>query len=114
MRGAGAGGSGRRDVSVGQPANAFRELEKPTRSLDVARREAESLRKLEALTAERVQSGVDIPAELTKAKLATARNRQRLVALEGQAVVLPATLQALLGLPEGRQIQTVAESVPAT
>jgi len=114
MRAAGAAGSGRRDDVVWRTASTYLELDKTTRALEVARREADSLRKLESLTAERVQAGVDIPAELTKAKLATARNRQRLVALEGQAVVLHATLQALLGLPADRQIQTVADSFPAS
>jgi outer membrane protein TolC len=113
MRATGAAGSGRRDDVVWRTASAYLELDKTTRALEVARREAESLHKLEVLTGERVQAGVDIPAELTKAKLATARNRQRLVGLEGQATVLHATLQALLGLPEGRQIQTVADSFPA-
>ena len=114
MRAAGAAGSGRRDDVVWRTASAYLELDKTTRALEVSRREAESLRKLETLTAERVQAGVDIPAELTKAKLSTARNRQRVVALEGQAIVLQSTLKALLSLPEDRQIQTVADSFPAT
>jgi outer membrane protein TolC len=109
-RAAGAAGVGRRDDVVWRTASTYLELDKSTRALEVARRETDSLKKLEALTAERVQTGVDIPAELNRAKLFTARNRQKIVGLEGQVAMAESTLKALLGVPEERSVKTVPDS----
>jgi outer membrane protein TolC len=113
-RASGSGLEARRNDVVYRVASTYVELDKAARGLEVARREAESLKKLEALTAERVQAGVEIPLELTRARLNTAKNHQRAVALETQVATLEAALKTLLALPEDRAIQTVSASLPDT
>lgn len=109
-RAAGAAGAARRDDIAWRTATTYLDLDRAGRALEVARREAESLKKLEALAAERVQTGVDIPAVLTRAKLDTARNRQKIIGLEGQVAVGESSLRALLGWPEDRAVKTVPDS----
>ncbi len=111
-----AGGSStlaRRDEIVWRTASTYLDLDKTSRSLDSARRETESLARLEALTGERVRAGVEIPTELTRARLALAKNRQHIVALEGQAATLESSLKALLWIADDRRIGTVPESWPS-
>jgi outer membrane protein TolC len=112
-RATGAAGAVLKDDVVWRTAGAYLELDKTLRALEAARTETSSLQKIEALAAERVQAGVDIPAELTRARLGTARNRQRVVTLQGQAEVLESTLKALLGWPEDRRLRTVPDSFAA-
>ncbi len=108
-----SGAASRRDDVAWRTAATYLELDKAARALEVARREADSLKKLEQLTNERVQAGLEIPLELTRARLAAAKNRQRTVDLEGQVTLQEATLKALLGLPEERRVRTVSDSLPA-
>ena len=107
-----SGATSRINDVVWRTAGAYLELDRAARSLEVARREATSLQKMEQWVAERVQGGLEIPLELTRARLATARNRQRLVALEGQAATQEGVLRALLGLPADQPIRTVPDSLP--
>jgi outer membrane protein len=108
-----AGSLSRRDDLIWRVATTYIDLDKTTRALELARKETESLDKLLALTLERVKEGQEIPSEGTRARLNLAKNRQRLVELQGRGALLEATLRSMLSLPEERRIRTVAESVPS-
>jgi outer membrane protein TolC len=103
----------RRDELIWRVASTYLDLDRASRTLDVARKETESLEKLQALTLERVKEGQEIPSEGTRARLGVAKNRQRLVELEGRTSLLESTLKSMLSMPEDRRIRTVPDSMPA-
>ncbi len=111
-RAAESGASARGDEIAWRTASVYLELHKTKRSLEFARREVESATRIEQAVAERVREGRDIPLESTKARLAVARLRQRLTALEGQAAVLETTLRGLTGIPAGEPMETVEIAAP--
>lgn len=112
-RAAESAGAARREEVVWKTAAAYLELNKVQRSMEFARREVESAARIEQAVAQRVREGREIPLELTRARLAGARQRQRVAALEGQAAVLETMLQGLTGIPATQSIETVDDSAPA-
>ncbi len=109
-----AGSLSRRDEVIWRVASTYLDLDRVVRTLELVRKESESLEKLQALTLERVKEGQEIQSEGTRARLGVARNRQRVVDLEGRASFLEATLKSMLSFPEDRHILTVPESMPVT
>lgn len=112
-RAAESGAAARREEIVWKTAAAYLELNKAQRSLEFARREVESAARIEQAVADRVREGREIPLELSRARLAVARHRQRVAALEGQAAVLQTMLLGLTGIPATQSIETVDGSAPA-
>lgn len=102
-----------RDELVWRVASTYLDLDRAARTLEAIRAETASLEKLQALTLERVKEGQEIPSEGTRARLGVARNRQRVVELEGRVSLLESTLKSMLSMPEDRHIRTVPDSVPA-
>lgn len=111
-RAAESSAAAQRDEIVWRTAAAYLELHKTRRAHEFARREVESATRIEQAVAELVREGREIPLEHTKARLAVARHRQRVAALEGQAAVLETLLRGLTGLPTSRSIETVDETAP--
>ncbi len=111
-RAAGSAVHARADEVVWKTAAAYLELNKVRRSLEFARREGESTRRIEQAVAAQVAEGREIPLELTRARLAVARNVQTLGTLEGQAAVLEVLLRGLTGIPAGDSIEPVDASLP--
>jgi outer membrane protein len=108
-----AGALTRRDDLIFRVATTYIDLDKTVRALELTRQETASLDKLLVLTLERVKEGQEIPSEGTRARLNLAKNRQRLVELQGRGTLLEATLRSMLSLPEERHIRTVTESLPS-
>jgi len=105
---------GRREEIAWKTATAYLDLHRSRRALEYARREVESAARIEQAMAEQVREGREIPLELTKARLATARHRQQVAALEGQVAVLEELLRGLTGIPAAQSIETVDGAAPAS
>jgi len=104
----------RRDDLIWRVASIYLDFDRAARTLEAVRKETDSLEKLQALTLERVKEGQEIPSEGTRARLGVAKNRQRLVELEGRTSLLESTLKSMLAMPEDRHIRTVPDSMPAS
>lgn len=106
-----AQGADRRTEVIMETALDYIQLDLLESSLSVQREQQQLAGKLEDITHQRVQEGVDAPTELTRAKLATAKTRMQLA--ESQAAVdqLRLRLSQLTGLPQ-TAIQTSTESIP--
>ena len=101
----------KRNQVIFETASDYAELDKLSASLKVLRQQEQSAQKMEQVTSERVQAGVDSDVALTRAKLATARVEMHLAQSEGAADVLRLRLSQLTGLAP-QSIETVTESVP--
>src|SRR4051794_11859803 len=101
----------KRDQVILDTASAYTELDRLTSTLKVLGQQEQSAARMEQITGERVQAGVDAEVSLTRAKLATARTRMRIAQTQGAADVQRTKLAQLTGLL-ATGIETVTESVP--
>ncbi len=104
---------GVRDAVIVRTASSYLELAKVRHSLELLRRERESAQKIVDVTRERLNAGVELPIEVTRAQLAAARIEQRIVHLEGREETLEGQLRSLLGLPVGQRVEVTAQELPA-
>ena len=111
QRAASAGAAARREEIAWKTAAAYLELNKVRRSLEYAHREVESAESIERTVEVRVKEGREIPLESSRARLATARRRQRVTELEGRAAVLAQMLRGLTGIPETQAMETIDNGV---
>ena len=102
-----------RDTVMVRAASAYLELGKVRRALDLLRKERESGQKIVDVTRERLEAGVELPIELTKAQLSSARIEQRIVHLEGREDIIDTELHGLMGVPAGRRLEVSPEELPA-
>jgi len=86
-------------------STAYLELGKVRHSLELMRNQRQSNARILAFTRERINEGLELPIEATRAELAEARSEQRIVQLESREAVLQQQLAALLGLPAGGRIE---------
>lgn len=93
-------------------AATYLDWERAVRAAAAAARQVETLRRVEQLVGERVRAGRDLPLELTRARVETARARARHQELESHAALLEATLRTDLVLGEDR-IVPVETRLPA-
>ncbi|HSE48162.1 MAG TPA: TolC family protein [Terriglobales bacterium] len=101
----------KRNQVILETSSAYIELDKLTSAMHVQQQQEQAALRMEQITGERVQAGLDAEVALTKAKLATARVRMRMAQAAGAADVLRMRLSQLTGLPAD-SIETVTESVP--
>ena len=101
----------KRNQVILETASAYIELDKQTASLHVQQQQEQAATRMEQITAERVQAGLDAEVALTKAKLGAARVRMRMAQTEGVADVLRMRLSQLTGMPADA-IETATESIP--
>lgn len=87
----------------------FLDLERTVRSRDLARRQADSLARIEAAVRLRVAEGRELPIEGKRAAVNLARVRQRISSLEGAAASLSRSLAQALGLPVETRIEPAQE-----
>ena len=88
------------------------DAEHAARSAEAASGQVETAGKLEAVTRSRVEGGTELPIELRKAVLETAKARQRAQAFESQRDVLEATLATLLGYEPGDRARPLSGDRP--
>lgn len=100
-----------REATLLEAAITYIQLDTATSRVKVLNQQQTEADKLVTIVGDRVQAGVDTQLELTRARLAAAQVRMRLVDLEGQADVLRDRLAQLTGVPSA-SIDTVTESIP--
>lgn len=101
-----------RDQVIQDAAQSYAELAKWEQRIEKLRETEADENKMEAAVAQRVKEGVDSEIEGTKARLASAHVRLRVVQAQGAADVLREHLSKLTGLPAA-SIQTDPDSIPA-
>ena len=102
----------RADEIAWRVAVTYLDWERAVRAATAAVRQVETLERVQGLVGERVQAGRDLPLELTRARVETARSRARRQEIENQAALLEAALRADLGLGEER-LRPVENRAPA-
>ncbi len=103
-----------RDGVIVRTALAYLELAKVRHSLELLRHERESAQKIVDVTRERQGAGLELPVEVTKVQLSSARIEQRIAHLEGREDTLEADLRTNLGLPADQRVEVAYEDLPAT
>ncbi len=98
----------RSEEAVLRAIQVWLDAEHAARAAEAAARQAEMTEKLEAVTRNRVEGGAELPIELRKALLETAKARQRAQAFDSQRDVLEATLATLLGYEPGDRARPLA------
>ncbi len=99
------------DVMV-RAATAYLELAKVRHSLDLVRDEQESAQKILEVTHERVAANQELPIETTRAELALARIRERIVKITDRDDILSEQLRTLTGISDSQSVQ-VETAAPA-
>lgn len=93
-------------------ASAYLELAKVRKELELMLKGQESARKILDYTQERVGAGYELPVEVTKAQLTSARIEQRIAQLEDQDDTLAEQLDTMLGYPQDAPVQVATEDLP--
>ena len=99
------------DVMV-RAATAYLELAKVRHSLDLVRDEQQSAQKILEVTHERVAANQELPIESTRAELALARIRERIVKITDRDDILSEQLRTLTGISDSQPVQ-VETAAPA-
>jgi outer membrane protein len=94
-------------------ASSYLELAKTRRELDLMKRGRDSAQKILDFTKDRAGAGYELPIEVTKAQLTSARIEQRIAVLEDQEDTLTEQLRSMLGYPQDAMIQVATEDLPA-
>ena len=90
-------------------ATAYLDLAKVRHSLELVRSEQESAQKILEVTRERVSANQELPIEVTRAELAVARIREKIIKLNDQDVTLSAQIRSLTGIPDSQLVQVETE-----
>lgn len=104
-------GDDRRAQVILETAMAYAELDTLDDSLKALQQQQTAATKVEQISRERLQAGVDPELEVTRARLGVARVRMAVEQVSGQADVLRLRLSQLTGL-SADAIETVSESIP--
>ena len=94
-------------------AATYLDYERAVRAAAAAQAQVETWQRLERLVEERVRAEREIPLELTRARLETARARARLQDLQANADLLQETLRSDLALEDSSRIVPVETQAPA-
>ncbi len=102
-----------RNAVIQRTAAAYLELAKVRHSLELLRKERVSAQHIQDVTRQRQAEGLELPVEVTKAQLTSARIEQRILQLEGRQDELEVFLRAQLGLQPEQPLEVTAEELPA-
>ena len=102
-----------RDTVMMRAALEYLELAKVRHSLDLMRGERLSAGRILDAMRERAEAGRELPIEVTRAELATARIEQRIAQMEDREDTLSNELRDMMGLPQDMQIEVSPEDIPA-
>ena len=94
-----------------QTTSDYLELGKVRHSLELMRNQRQGSARILNFTRQRINEGVELPIEGTRAELAEARLERRIVQLESRERVLQHELAALLGMPADRRIEVESEAL---
>lgn len=92
-------------------AAVYLDFERATRALIAAKRQIETVQRIEQLVDSRVQAGREIQLELTRARVETARARTQMQMLQARANLLEETLRADLALGDRMRLVPVETEV---
>jgi outer membrane protein len=101
-----------RDAVMSRAALDYLELAKVRHALELMRAERLSAGRILDATRERADSGRELPIEVIKAQLTTARIEQRIAQLEDRGDSLTGELRDMMGLPEQETIEVSTEEIP--
>ena len=102
-----------RNSVIQRTAMAYLELAKVRHSLELLRKEQASAQQIQDVTRQRQAEGLELPVEVTKAQLTSARIEQRILQLGGRQDELEVFLRAQIGLAPEQPIEVTAEDLPA-
>ena len=101
------------DQVVAETVLTYLDLDRSRRALEYLRSEAQNLQAAQEITSDRVEAGLELPLESTRAQLTTARSRSELAALENQISLLEFRLRDLTGIPQSERIATESAELPS-
>jgi len=101
-----------RNAVIQRTAAAYLELAKVRHSLELLRKERASAQQIQGITRQRQTEGLELPVEVTRAQLTSARIEQRILQLEGRQEELEVFLRAQLGLQPEQPVEVTAEELP--
>lgn len=104
---------GVRDNVIVQVASDYLELSEVRKSLKVLQQEVQSAHQVLQVTQERVQAGLELPIDETRAELTRAQAEERLISLDGRQDVLEEDLRTVTGMPENQPIVLASAKLPA-
>ncbi|MFZ0618117.1 MAG: TolC family protein [Candidatus Acidiferrales bacterium] len=96
------------DVIV-RAATAYLDLANVRHALDLLRSEQASAEKILQVTRDRATAGQELPIEVTRSELTSARVAQRIIHLEGREEALAMQLHDLTGIPEERSLEVAPD-----
>jgi outer membrane protein len=101
-----------RDSVMSRAALNYLELAKVRHALDLMRSERMSAGRILDTTMERADTGRELPIEVVRAQLTTARIEQHIAQLEDRDDSLLGELRDMMGLPSDEMIEVSAEDIP--
>jgi outer membrane protein TolC len=101
-----------RDAVMTRAALDYLELAKVRHALELMRAERLSAGRILDTTRERADSGRELPIEVIKAQLTTARIEQRIAQMEDRDDSLTGELRDMMGLPEQETVEVSTEEIP--
>ena len=101
-----------RNMVISKTASAYLELVKVRHSLDLLRKEQDSAERILGVTQEREGAGLELPMEITRAKLTKAQIAQRILQLEDRDDELATFLRNQTGLAPDQPVELTAEDLP--
>jgi outer membrane protein len=119
VRGAGIVTSAKRDEMAFRTASTYLDAQRAARLADLARKQVESLEKIQQTMGERVKEGRELPIQLKRAELQVARGRQRVGQLAADQDAAERSLAVVLGFAADDQVrasnqEAAAPSLPPT
>src|SRR5262249_39654060 len=97
-----------RDLVLVKTASTYLELNKVRHALELLRGEGSSTTRVLDITRQRVAEGQELPIEITRAELASARVEQRRLQLEGNEDILESDLRDLCSINQDRHVELVS------
>jgi len=101
-----------RDTVMSRAALDYLELAKVRHALELMRSERMSAGRILDATRERADTGRELPIEIVRAQLTTARIEQRIAQMEDRDDSLLGELRDMMGLPADEQIEVSTEEIP--
>ena len=101
-----------RDAVMSRAALDYLELAKVRHALELMHNERLSAGRILDATRERADTGRELPVEVIRAQLTTARIEQRIAQLEDRDDSLTGELRDMMGLPPDEQIEVSTEEIP--
>lgn len=97
------------DDVILRTATAYLELAKVRHSLDLVRDEQESAQKILEVTRQRVAANQELPIEVTRAELAVARIREKIIKLNNRNDILSQQIRNLTGISDSQSVEVETE-----